>query len=161
MNRYRKRGKDAGEWIPDQKRYWFAVRVVEAKHACGLTVDRREAAILDSIPSSGGTTEMEPVVCRAAPASAKEARRADGGRDDVLARFDDNGNGRITCKEARRRGIAPVNRTHRAYRYMRAGDGVVCEWDLQDNELLAICPVAEPSAQPLQHRAMHERGTVL
>lgn len=128
MNRYRKRGKDAGEWIPDQKRYWFAVRVVEAKRACGLTVDRREAAILDSIPSSGGTTEMEPVVCRAAPASAKEARRTDGGRDDVLARFDDNGNGRITCKEARRRGIAPVNRTHPAYRYMRAGDGVVCEW---------------------------------
>ena len=49
--------------------------------------------------------------------------------DDVLARYDDNGNGRITCREARRHGIAPVRRGHPAYRYMRDGDGdgVVCE----------------------------------
>ena len=49
--------------------------------------------------------------------------------DDVLARYDDNGNGRITCKEARQHGIAPVWRGHPAYRYMRDGDGdgVVCE----------------------------------
>ena len=47
----------------------------------------------------------------------------------VLARWDDNGNGRITCAEARRHGIAPVPRGHPAYRYMRDGDGdgVVCE----------------------------------
>ena len=47
----------------------------------------------------------------------------------VLAMYDDNGNGRITCKEARRHGIAPVPRGHPAYRYMRDGDGdgVVCE----------------------------------
>ena len=46
-----------------------------------------------------------------------------------LALYDDNGNGRITCKEARRHGIAPVWRSHPAYRYMRDGDGdgVVCE----------------------------------
>ena len=43
--------------------------------------------------------------------------------------LDDNGNGRITCAEARRHGIAPVPRGHPAYRYMRDGDGdgVVCE----------------------------------
>ena len=48
---------------------------------------------------------------------------------DVLAMYDDNGNGRITCREARRHGIAPVPRRHPAYRYMhdRDGDGVVCE----------------------------------
>ena len=48
---------------------------------------------------------------------------------DVLARYDDNRNGRITCKEARRHGIAPVPWSHPAYRYMRDGDGdgVVCE----------------------------------
>ena len=47
----------------------------------------------------------------------------------ALARWDDNGNGRITCAEARRHGIAPVPRGHPAYRYMRDGDGdgVVCE----------------------------------
>ena len=47
----------------------------------------------------------------------------------ALARWDDNDNGRITCAEARRHGIAPVPRGHPAYRYMRDGDGdgVVCE----------------------------------
>ena len=43
--------------------------------------------------------------------------------------YDDNGNGRITCAEARAHGIAPVDRSHPAYPYMRDGDndGVVCE----------------------------------
>ena len=51
------------------------------------------------------------------------------GEIDALALYDDNGNGRITCREARRHGIAPVPRDHPAYRYMRDGDndGVVCE----------------------------------
>ena len=69
------------------------------------------------------------MVCRTAPASSMETRRTEGAGDDVLARYDDNRNGRITCKEARRHGIAPVPRSHPAYRYMRDsdGDGVVCE----------------------------------
>ncbi|WP_423927266.1 excalibur calcium-binding domain-containing protein [Candidatus Palauibacter sp.] len=46
-----------------------------------------------------------------------------------LALYDDNGNGRISCAEARAHGIAPVERGHPAYEYMRDGDGdgVVCE----------------------------------
>lgn len=46
-----------------------------------------------------------------------------------LALYDDNGNGRISCAEARAHGIAPVSRDHPAYEYMRDGDGdgVVCE----------------------------------
>jgi len=49
--------------------------------------------------------------------------------EEVLARYDDNGNGRITCWEARRHGIAPVSRDHPAYRFMldADNDGVVCE----------------------------------
>ena len=48
---------------------------------------------------------------------------------DALTLWEDNGNGRITCAEARRHGIAPVPRGHPAYRFMRDGDndGVVCE----------------------------------
>lgn len=48
---------------------------------------------------------------------------------DPLALWDDDGNGRITCGEARIHGIAPVTREHPAYPYMRDsdGDGVVCE----------------------------------
>ena len=48
---------------------------------------------------------------------------------DALSRWDTNGNGRITCEEARQHGIAPVGREHPAYQFMRDGDGdgVVCE----------------------------------
>ena len=48
---------------------------------------------------------------------------------DVLVRYEDNRNGRITCKKRWRHGSAPVRRSHPAYRYMRDGDGdeVVCE----------------------------------
>lgn len=43
--------------------------------------------------------------------------------------WDDDGNGRVSCTEARRHGIAPVRRGHPAYAFMsdRDGDGVVCE----------------------------------
>ncbi len=46
----------------------------------------------------------------------------------VLGQYDDNGNGRITCAEARRHGIAPVRRGHPAYPYMHDAnnDGIVC-----------------------------------
>ena len=48
---------------------------------------------------------------------------------DALALWDDDGNGRITCAEARRHGIAPAPRGNPAYRFMHDGDGdgVVCE----------------------------------
>ena len=48
---------------------------------------------------------------------------------DALEFYDDNGNGRINCAEARAHGIAPVHRSHPAYQYMRDGDGdgIVCE----------------------------------
>jgi len=60
-----------------------------------------------------------------AAASAGNASGAAAGRIP----WDDNGNGRVTCAEARRHGIAPVPRSHPAYAYMRDGDGdgVVCE----------------------------------
>ncbi len=55
--------------------------------------------------------------------------RAPAGARAALARWDDNRNGRISCAEARRHGIAPVPRGHPAYGHMRDGDndGVVCE----------------------------------
>lgn len=57
--------------------------------------------------------------------------RAGGNASHGIARipWDDNGNGRVSCAEARRHGIAPVPRAHPAYAYMRDGDGdgVVCE----------------------------------
>ena len=52
-----------------------------------------------------------------------------GDDEDPLALYDDDGNGRITCVEARVHGIAPVHSDHPAYNHMtdRDDDGVVCE----------------------------------
>ena len=60
--------------------------------------------------------------------AAQQAVDSDG-TVDALGLYDDNGNGWITCAEARRHGIAPVPRDHLAYRFMMDGDGdgVVCE----------------------------------
>ena len=56
-------------------------------------------------------------------------RAAGDGLPAGAARYDDNGNGRISCAEARAHGIAPVRRGHPAYAHMRDGDGdgIVCE----------------------------------
>ena len=124
-----KSGKDPGEWIPDRNQCWFAGRVLEVKRGYGLTVDRQEAAALERILRGCANTAMEPMVCRSVTTSVRRKTRGTGGGNNVLARYDENRNGRITCKEARRHGIAPVRRSHPAYRYMRDGDGdgVVCE----------------------------------
>ena len=111
---------DAAEWLPDMNKCWFAARVVAVKFKYSLTVDRDEAIALQRILSDCTSTDMiftdlqaiEPTVIAVA-----------------LRLYDDNRNGRITCAEARRHGIAPVPRDHPAYPYMRDGDGdgVVCE----------------------------------
>ena len=128
VNRHQKRGKDAAEWHPAHNRCWFAGQVVEVRRAYGLTIDRREAEALERILVLCGSTAMEPLVCRTRTARAVSSSSKDMG-DDAPALYDDNRNGRITCKEARRHRIAPVHRSHPAYRYMRDadGDGVVCE----------------------------------
>ena len=105
VNRHQESGKDAGEWLPDRNRCWFAGRVLEVKRAYGLTVDRREATALKQILRGCASMAMELMVCRSA--SAGGSGRSTGSGDDVLARYDDNRNGRITCKEARRHEIAP------------------------------------------------------
>ena len=72
---------------------------------------------------------MESMVCRSRPASVDGAGRDGGEGHDVLARHHVDRDAKITCKEAWRQGIAPVRRSHPAYRYMRDRDedGVVCE----------------------------------
>ena len=129
VNRHDKSGKDAAEWVPVRNSCWFAARVVEVRRAYVLTVDQREAEALERILSGCDTTDLEPIVCSVPSPSGAAAASAPATGDDALALYDDNGNGRITCKEARRHGIAPVPRSHPAYRFMRDGDGdgVVCE----------------------------------
>ena len=113
---------------------WFAARTLEVRRKYGLTIDRAEADAVEGILSRCGSTDMVAVECGSAavaPVTRPRTRQAteSGGDVDALALYDDNRNGRITCAEARRHGIAPVPRGHPAYRYMRDadGDGVVCE----------------------------------
>jgi len=129
INRHRKSGKDAAEWLPDLNQCWFANRVVEVRRAYSLTVDRRERDVLEGILSSCASTEMFVREGRLAPTATPVSSAGGGQTVDPLRLYDDNGNGRITCAEARRHGIAPVPRGHPAYRYMddRDNDGVVCE----------------------------------
>ena len=57
---------------------------------------------------------MEPMVRHTNVVWDRDA--GTGCNDDALARYHDNSNGRITCKEARRHGIAPDRQGHPAYR---------------------------------------------
>ncbi len=128
VNRSQKSGKDAAEWLPGLNRCWFANRVVEVRNRYGLTIDQRERDVLEGVLAGCTSTEMvmDP---SATLQAATPSPRQDGERGDALQRYDDNRNGRITCAEARRHGIAPVVRDHPAYPYMddRDNDGVVCE----------------------------------
>ena len=123
---------DAGAWLPPMNRCWFAGRVVVVKRKYGLTIDRREAAALERVLSACASTDMVFATDLSMPTPAKPKARSPAASDDpvdALKLYDDNRNGRITCSEARRHGIAPVPRGHPAYRFMRDGDGdgVVCE----------------------------------
>ena len=108
VNRHQKSAKDAAEWLPDLNRCWFADRVVRASQKYSLAIDRREADALDSVLPA-------PKVV-SSPGNALEL-------------WEDNGNGRITCADARKHGIATVRKGHPQYKYMHDadGDGVVCE----------------------------------
>ena len=121
VNRHQKVAKDAADWLPDRNQCWFADRVVEVKREYGLTVDRREAEALARVLSGCVSTAMVMDGPMIAPLAVTG--------QDALSLWDSNRNGRITCAEARKAGIAPVRRSHPAYRYMRDGDGdgVVCE----------------------------------
>ena len=123
LNRGRKRHYDGAEWMPPTNRCWFAQRIVEVRRKYGLTIDRREAEALERILSACSSVEMEFIDCAS---DVSEVRLASS---DALSEYDDDGNGRITCAEARRHGIAPVPRNHPAYPFMNDGDGdgVVCE----------------------------------
>ena len=135
VNRHEKSDNDVAEWLPDLNQCWYVNRTLQVRREYGLTIDHAEADAADRVlagcestdmtvlaPRASGTATATPT--RAAPATPRSATEV-----DALALWDDNGNGRITCAEARAHGIAPVHRGHPAYQYMRDadGDGVVCE----------------------------------
>ena len=59
LNRWEKSGKDAGEWLPESNRCWFAHTVVEVKRKYSLTVDVMEAAALERVLRRCPSTAMQ------------------------------------------------------------------------------------------------------
>ena len=127
VNRHQKVANDAAEWLPDLNRCWYVARTIQVRREYGLTIDWTEADAIDRVLARCDSTEMvvlAPGKRIEQPAPTSPARGV-----GALALYDDNGNGRITCAEARAHGIAPVRRDHPAYQYMHDadGDGLVCE----------------------------------
>ena len=143
VNRHQKSGKDFGEWRPALNQCWFADTIIKVKSKYRLTVDSGEKAALERTLQSCSSVSMifsgqaRPVAATAIPARqpaassqnqqpASNTNQQPSGGD--WRQWDTNGNGRITCAEARAAGIAPVHRGHSAYPHMddRNNDGVVC-----------------------------------
>ena len=131
VNRYEKGAKDAAEWQPGRNACWFVNRTLEVRRKYAVSIDRRETVAIESGLAACASTEMVVLACSLPAETRNTAERLvpRENASDVLERGDTNGNGQITCAEARRHGIAPVPRGHPAYRFMRDGDGdgVVCE----------------------------------
>ena len=127
VNRYQKSDHDPAEWLPAFNQCWYVDRVIQVRLQYDLNKDPAEAQAIDQVLAGCTSTELVIV----APGGAITASPSPPPDSDVdaLALYDDNGNGRITCSEARAHGIAPVHRGHTAYEHMsgRDGDGVVCE----------------------------------
>ena len=132
LNRDQKIAKDVAEWLPDVNQCWFVNRVVAVKRRYGLSMDAREAeaalSVLNDCPSFAMQV-IAPVEESSTPVAENDEDPDHQVEGDPLELYDDNNNGRITCAEARRHGIAPVRSDHPAYPYMRDpdGDGIVCE----------------------------------
>ena len=127
VNRHQKSDHDAAEWLPALNQCWYVDRIVQVRRQYGLTIDPAEAQAIDQVLAGCTSTKLVVVAPGGAVAASPTPPPTSDG--DALALYDDNGNGRITCSEARAHGIAPVHRGHPAYEYMRDadGDGVVCE----------------------------------
>ncbi len=118
VNRFLKSDKDVAQWLPNLNACWFVARTLEVRRKYDLTIDRREADAAERVLAMCASTEMIVQDCDTQPQ-----------RPLALVLYDVNGDGRITCAEARAHGIAPAHWGHIAYPYMndRDNDGVVCE----------------------------------
>lgn len=129
-------GSEAGELARDWARSTFESQAVTWS-AVGVDLYGR---FLGLLRLSDGTSINQEIIrqgyarpraapSRSAPAPSDRPASPEANPATEPLPWDDNGNGRISCAEARAHGITPVRRGHPAYPYMTDGDGdgVVCE----------------------------------
>ena len=129
-NRHVKSNKDLAEWVPIMNVCWFTERVRVVKKKYNLTWDIEEAERARGILEACPDTKLQIRLADGEFSGPEDGGESNGeGQSDPLSIYDVNGDGRITCAEARAAGIAPVPTVHPAYEYMddRDKDGVVCE----------------------------------
>ena len=109
-----KSDRDLAEWLPRYNRCWYVNRSLEIRRKYGLTIDELELAAADEVLSNCSSLAL---TLPPPPAPFD------------LSIWDSDGNGRITCPEAKEQGVPVVVFEHPAYPYMddRDGDGKVCE----------------------------------
>ena len=111
-----------------KRKYGLSMDAGEAKVARRLLSSCESAGLILPDVTATPTNTPAPTATAAADSGAVGPTPTPAAGDqDALALYDDNGNGRISCAEARAHNIAPVRRDHPAYEYMRDPDGVVCE----------------------------------
>ena len=62
LNR-QKGARDAGSWLPEANRCWFAGRIIEVRRAYELTIDSQEAAALESVLSNCSAADVREAFC--------------------------------------------------------------------------------------------------
>ena len=129
VNRHHKSDKNAAGWPPDLNQCPDVNRVIQVRLEYRLAIDRAEADAIDAVLATCDSTDMVMLTPTTSDSATATPTPTPYLNINALATYDDNGNGRISCAEARAHGIAPVRRDHPAYEYMndRDGDGVVCE----------------------------------
>merc|ERR1712098_786745 len=114
-------GFDSAEWMPEKNQCWFSNRIVEIRQKYKLTIDINEARTLENTLRNCESFEM--IMFEGRPVQGdlnaiSNVQVPNISLKSALTLYDDNGNGKITCKEARAHGIAPVTQDHPAYQYM-------------------------------------------
>lgn len=112
---------DLAGWLPDLNQCWYVNQTVHIKRKYGMTMDQNEADTAINVLSGCSSTDM---IFSDSPTPTPTVVT-----NDPLEMYDDNGDGRISCQEARNHGIAPVHSVHPAYPYMDDpdGNGIACE----------------------------------
>ncbi len=111
-----KSNSDLAEWLPQYNRCWYVNRSLEVRRKYRLTIDELELAAAQDVLAGCRSFDLSlPPPPDVAPFD--------------LEVWDSNGNGQITCEEAKEQGVPVVTFEHPAYPYMddRDGDGKVCK----------------------------------